>query len=115
MAGSFLKQHRRGKPGSVARIKRRGIGTKLVLRYDPSGQLAELSVGSDANGLRLYFDWVNDLHALKTPRGLGGRQWSGGTVATGTVYDDTAGGDDLPSELDDWIEDCISTMVDVAR
>ncbi len=117
MVKSFLTRHRRGPPNGMVRVKRRGLSTKLALRYDEDGELSELAVGSDASSARIYFDWVNESHAFKTPRGLGGQQWSGGVVVTGTVYDDDSGGDGggRPVKLDHWVDDCISTMIDQAR
>jgi hypothetical protein len=61
--------------------------------------------------MRLYFDWINGLHAFKTATGLGGLQWSAGRVTYGTVYDD----DGPPPRgkrvsLARWIDDCVAQM-----
>ncbi|MBL0214080.1 MAG: hypothetical protein IPQ07_09355 [Myxococcales bacterium] len=114
MGVSLLSRHRRGNPNGIARVARRGTGTKLVFRYDENGELAELSAGSDATAPRIYFNWVHEAHTFKSPSGLGGQQWCAGVVVQGTVYDDDSGGgtSGRSIELDAWVDDCIAAMTD---
>lgn len=111
--GSLLSRYRRGKPGSVVGLKKGRA--KLAFKYDDEGRLLELEVrGAPA---RIYFDWTNDMHALKSPMSVGGTQWTGGVVVTGTVYgdDDGGGGGGRRISLDDWVTECIEVMVEASR
>ena len=111
--GSLLSRYRRGKPGSVVGLKKGRA--KLAFKYDDEGELVELEVRGAAQ--RIYFDWVNEMHALKSPMSLGGTQWTGGVVVTGTVYDDDegGGGGGRKVSLDDWVTECIELMIVASR
>jgi len=83
---------------------------EVVATYDSDGELAELGVAPLGRGSpRVYFDWLNDMHAWKTPASLAGTQWTDGVVVVGTVYDDDDGGGttERAVALDDWVEECL--------
>ena len=111
--GPLLSRYRRGKPGSVIGLKKGRA--KLAFKYDEDGQLLVLEVRGATP--RIYFDWTNNMHALKSPMSVGGTQWTGGVVVTGTVYGDGdgSGGGGRRVSLDDWVSECIELMLEASR
>ena len=112
---SLLDDIKTGKPDSTI-FAPHGQGF-LKLKYDEEGMIGEISfvLKKDGNskGMHLYFDWLNEMHAFKTPSGLSGVQWIDGRVMAGTVWDD-----DGPSDpgreigLEEWVEECVGKMVE---
>jgi hypothetical protein len=109
----FLSRFRKGTP-DARRVVAYGSGF-LHLLYDEEGEILEASWSKTRTESRsaphLYFMWPNNAVTLKTPQGLSGEQWSGGSASLGTVYDDTAGGAGGKVPLEAWLAECLSRMI----
>ena len=111
--GSLFAKHFHGEPGTKQSVAYTNQ-SMLVFEYGYDGKVSELAVrpkNGPESEMRIFFEWVNGMHAFKRRMSIGGQQWSGGSVSFGTVYDDAGGGTSEQKALVDWITACIDKML----
>ena len=113
----FLKKFKNGPNGEVVYAPHKDGFLRLL--YEDDGCIYQCAFVKEhgavpsKNQPQLYFVWVNNFVTFKSENSMGGRQWNGGSVYSGTTLepDDDA---PIPAEqtltLDEWVDECIDEM-----